>query len=54
MQSMTEKKRDFETACAAAVKARNFAEAAKAAVGAADCAGIMNGGIGKGKTGRPC
>ena len=24
MQSMTDKKRDFETACAAAVKARNF------------------------------
>ena len=29
MQSMTDKKRDFETACAAAVKARNFTEAAK-------------------------
>ena len=41
MQSMTDKKRDFETACAAAVKARNFTEAAKAAVGAADCAEIL-------------
>ena len=41
MQSMTDKKRDFETACAAAVKARNFAEAAKAAAGAADCAEIL-------------
>ena len=41
MQSMTSKKRDFEAACAAAVKARNFTEAAKAAAGAADCAGIL-------------
>ena len=41
MQSMTDKKRDFETACAAAVKARNFTEAAKAASGAADCAEIL-------------
>ena len=41
MQSMTNKKRDFETACAAAVKARNFTEAAKAASGAADCAEIL-------------
>jgi len=41
MQSMTEKKRDFETACAAAVKAKNFPEAAKAAAGAADCAEIL-------------
>ena len=41
MQSMTDKKRDFETACAAAVKARNFTEAAKAAAGAADCAEIL-------------
>lgn len=41
MQSMTDKKRDFEAACAAAVKARNFAEAAKAASGAADCAEIL-------------
>ena len=38
---MTDKKRDFETACAAAVKARNFIEAAKAASGAADCAEIL-------------
>ena len=41
MQSMTDKKKDFETACAAAVKARNFADAAKAAAGAADCAEIL-------------
>ena len=41
MQSMTDKKRDLETACAAAVKARNFTEAAKAASGAADCAEIL-------------
>ena len=41
MQSMTDKKRDFETACAAAVKTRNFTEAAKAASGAADCAEIL-------------
>ena len=41
MQSMTDKKRDFEAACAAAVKSRNFAEAAKAAFGAADCAEIL-------------
>lgn len=41
VQSMTDRKRDFETACAAAVKARNFAEAAKAAAGAADCAAIL-------------
>ncbi|MCR5414929.1 MAG: ATP-binding protein [Kiritimatiellae bacterium] len=38
---MNDKKRDFETACAAAVKARNFTEAAKAASGAADCAEIL-------------
>ena len=38
---MTDKKRDFETTCAAAVKARNFTEAAKAAAGAADCAEIL-------------
>lgn len=43
MQSMTEKKRDFETACAAAVKAKDFPEAAKAAAGAADCAEILAG-----------
>ena len=41
MQSMTDKKSDFEAACAAAVKVRNFAEAAKAASGAADCAEIL-------------
>ena len=41
MQSMTDKKKDFEAACAAAVKARNFVEAAKAAAGAADCAEIL-------------
>lgn len=41
MQSMTDKKKDFEAACATAVKARNFAEAAKAAGGAADCAEIL-------------
>lgn len=41
MQSMTERKREFEAACAAAVKARNFTEAAKAASGAADCAEIL-------------
>ena len=41
MQSMTDKKKDFEAACAAAVKAKNFAEAAKAASGAADCAEIL-------------
>lgn len=41
MQSMTDKKREFETACATAVKARNFTEAAKAASNAADCAEIL-------------
>ena len=41
MQSMTDKKREFETACATAVKARNFTEAAKAASSAADCAEIL-------------
>ncbi|MGN0853139.1 MAG: ATP-binding protein [Kiritimatiellia bacterium] len=41
MQSMTDKKREREAACAAAVKARNFAEAAKAAAGVADCAEIL-------------
>ena len=41
MQSMTDKKRDFETVCAAAVKAKNFTEAVKAASGAADCAEIL-------------
>lgn len=34
VQSMTDKKHDFETACAAAVKARNFTEAASVAYGA--------------------
>ena len=41
MLSMTDKKCDFETACAASVKARNFTEAAKAAASAADCAEIL-------------
>ncbi len=41
MQSMTDKKKDFETACATAVKAKNLVEAAKAAAGAADCAEIL-------------
>ena len=41
MQSMTDKKREYEAACAAAVKARNFTEAAKAASGVADCAEIL-------------
>jgi len=41
MQSMTDRKREFETACAAAVKARNFTDAAKAAAGVADCAEIL-------------
>ena len=30
MQSMTDKERDFETACAVSVKARNFTVSAKA------------------------
>lgn len=38
---MTGKKRELEAACAAAVKARSFAEAAKAAAGVADCAEIL-------------
>lgn len=41
MRSMTDKKREYEAACAAAVKAKNFTEAAKAASGAADCAEIL-------------
>ena len=41
MQSMPEKKKELEAACANAVKARNFVEAAKAAAGAADCAEIL-------------
>ena len=36
MQLITDKKRDFETACAAAVRVRNSTEAAKSASGAAD------------------
>lgn len=41
MQSMTDKKREYEAACAVAVKARNFTEAAKAASNVADCAEIL-------------
>ena len=41
MQSITDKKKAAEAACAAAVKARNFTEAAKAASEAADCAEIL-------------
>ena len=41
MQSMTDKKREYEAACAAAVKVRNFTEAAKAASDVADCAEIL-------------
>ena len=41
MQSITDKKKAAEAACAAAVKERNFTEAAKAASGAADCAEIL-------------
>ena len=41
MQSMTDKKREYEAACAAAVKAKNFTEAAKAASSVADCAEIL-------------
>jgi len=43
MQSMTERKRDFEVACAAAVKSKDYPAAAKAADGAADCAEILAG-----------
>ena len=43
MQSMNDRKHDFETACAAAVKAHDFVAAAKAASGAADCAEILAG-----------
>ena len=41
MQSMTEKKKELETACANAVKAKNYLEAAKAAADVADCAEIL-------------
>lgn len=41
MQSMTEKKMELEAACQAALKSRSFADAAKAAAGAADCAEIL-------------
>ena len=41
MQSMTEKKKCLEAECAAAVKAKNFQAAAKAANDAADCADIL-------------
>ena len=41
MQSMTEKKKELETACANAVKARDYAAAAKAAAEVADCAEIL-------------
>ena len=41
MQSMTEKKKELETACANAVKAKDYAAAAKAAAEVADCAEIL-------------
>ena len=41
MQSMTEKKKELEAACANAVKAKDFAAAAKAAIEVADCAEIL-------------
>lgn len=41
MQSMTEKKKELETVCANAVKAKDFVAAAKAATGVADCAEIL-------------
>ena len=41
MQSMTEQKKGLETECAAAVKARDYPAAAKAARAAADCAEIL-------------
>ena len=41
MQSMTEKKKELEAACANAVKAKDFVAAAKAATGVADCAEIL-------------
>ena len=43
MQSMSEKKKECEEACAAAVKARRYAAAAEAADRAADCAEILAG-----------
>ena len=41
MQSMTEKKKELEAACANAVKTKDFAAAAKAATEVADCAEIL-------------
>lgn len=41
MQSMTDKKKEREAACQAAVNARDFAVAAKAAADVADCAEIL-------------
>ena len=41
MQSMTEKKKELEAACANAVKAKDYAAAAKAAAEVADCAEIL-------------
>ena len=41
MQSMTEKKKALETACANAVKAKDYAAAAKTAAEVADCAEIL-------------
>ena len=41
MQSMTEKKKELEAACANAVKAKDYAAAAKAAADVADCAEIL-------------
>ena len=41
MQSMTEKKKEVEAACANAVKAKDYAAAAKAAAEVADCAEIL-------------
>ena len=41
MQSMTERKKERETACANAVKAKDYAAAAKAATEVADCAEIL-------------
>lgn len=41
MQSMTDKKKEREAACQAAVNARDFAVAAKAAAEVADCAEIL-------------
>ena len=41
MQSMTDKKKDREAACQTAVKAKDFAAAAKAAADVADCAEIL-------------